>query len=331
MKRLVNDGYEVVEEMLEGYAAANGKYVKIDGEHPRVIVSKVMSEEPRVRIIVGGGAGHEPLFLGYVGKDFADAAVVGNINTSPAPDACYRSVKAVDSGKGSLFLYGNYAGDVMNFDMGAEMALDEDGIRVETVVVTDDVYSSKNKKDRRGVAGDVPVFKVAGSAAAKGYDLDAVKAVTERANDNTYSMGVALSSSTLPVTGKAIFEMAEDEMEVGMGIHGEPGIERSKIKPADEVVDEIMDHILADSGIAKGDKVYVLVNGLGGLPVMDQYVCYRRVNQILNEKGIEIHKAEVGNYATSMDMIGMSVTLLKLDNEIEELLDTPCDTPYYKI
>ncbi|MGO3605023.1 dihydroxyacetone kinase, N-terminal domain [Enterococcus malodoratus] len=331
MKRLVNDGYEVVEEMLEGYAAANGKYVKIDEEHPRVIVSKVMSEEPRVRIIVGGGAGHEPLFLGYVGKDFADAAVVGNINTSPAPDACYRSVKAVDSGKGSLFLYGNYAGDVMNFDMGAEMALDEDGIRVETVVVTDDVYSSKNKKDRRGVAGDVPVFKVAGSAAAKGYDLDAVKAVTERANDNTYSMGVALSSSTLPVTGKAIFEMAEDEMEVGMGIHGEPGIERSKIKPADEVVDEIMDHILADSGIAKGDKVYVLVNGLGGLPVMDQYVCYRRVNQILNEKGIEIHKAEVGNYATSMDMIGMSVTLLKLDNEIEELLDTPCDTPYYKI
>ena len=331
MKRLVNDGYEVVEEMLEGYAAANGKYVKIDEEHPRVIVSKVMSEEPRVRIIVGGGAGHEPLFLGYVGKDFADAAVVGNINTSPAPDACYRSVKAVDSGKGSLFLYGNYAGDVMNFDMGAEMALDEDGIRVETVVVTDDVYSSKNKKDRRGVAGDVPVFKVAGSAAAKGYDLDTVKAVTERANDNTYSMGVALSSSTLPVTGKAIFEMAEDEMEVGMGIHGEPGIERSKIKPADEVVDEIMDHILADSGIAKGDKVYVLVNGLGGLPVMDQYVCYRRVNQILNEKGIEIHKAEVGNYATSMDMIGMSVTLLKLDNEIEELLDTPCDTPYYKI
>ncbi|MGP5431763.1 dihydroxyacetone kinase subunit DhaK [Enterococcus malodoratus] len=331
MKRLVNDGYEVVEEMLEGYAAANGKYVKIDEEHPRVIVSKVMSEEPRVRIIVGGGAGHEPLFLGYVGKDFADAAVVGNINTSPAPDACYRSVKAVDSGKGSLFLYGNYAGDVMNFDMGAEMALDEDGIRVETVVVTDDVYSSKNKKDRRGVAGDVPVFKVAGSAAAKGYDLDAVKAVTERANDNTYSMGVALSSSTLPVTGKAIFEMAEDEMEVGMGIHGEPGIERSKIKPADEVVDEIMDHILADSGIAKGDKVYVLVNGLGGLPVMDQYVCYRRVNQVLNEKGIEIHKAEVGNYATSMDMIGMSVTLLKLDNEIEELLDTPCDTPYYKI
>lgn len=331
MKRLVNDGYEVVEEMLEGYAAANGKYVKLDEEHPRVVVSKVMSEEPRVRIIVGGGAGHEPLFLGYVGKDFADAAVVGNINTSPAPDACYRSVKAVDSGKGSLFLYGNYAGDVMNFDMGAEMALDEDGIRVETVVVTDDVYSSKNKKDRRGVAGDVPVFKVAGSAAAKGYDLDAVKAVTERANDNTYSMGVALSSSTLPVTGKAIFEMAEDEMEVGMGIHGEPGIERSKIKPADEVVDEIMDHILADSGIAKGDKVYVLVNGLGGLPVMDQYVCYRRVNQILNEKGIEIHKAEVGNYATSMDMIGMSVTLLKLDNEIEELLDTPCDTPYYKI
>ncbi|MEO1771517.1 dihydroxyacetone kinase subunit DhaK [Candidatus Enterococcus ferrettii] len=330
MKRLINDGYDVVEEMLEGYEAANNKYVSIDLEN-RVVVSKVMSEEPRVRIIVGGGSGHEPMFLGYVGKDFADAAVVGNVNTSPAPDACYEAVKAVDSGKGCLYLYGNYAGDVMNFDMGAEMALEENGIRVETVTITDDVFSAKEKKDRRGVAGDLPVFKVAGSAAAKGYDLDQVKTVTEKANDNTYSLGVALSSSTLPVTGEPIFQMDEGDMEIGMGIHGEPGIERRKIEKADKIIDELMHYILEDAKITEGDEVYVLINGLGALPVMDQYICYRRVNQILKEKGIRINRTDVGNYATSMDMAGMSVTLVKLDDEIKELLDAPCDTPYYKL
>ncbi|MGX6962664.1 dihydroxyacetone kinase subunit DhaK [Vagococcus xieshaowenii] len=330
MKRLVNDGYQVVEEMLEGYVLANNKYAYLDDENQRVVLSKQMSAEPRVRVIVGGGSGHEPLFLGYVGKDFADAAVVGNINTSPAPDACLRSVQAVDSGKGCIFLYGNYAGDVMNFDMAVEMAAEE-GIRVETVLVTDDVCSAKERENRRGIAGDVPVFKVAGSAAAKGYDLDKVTALTQKANDSTYSMGVALSSSTLPVTGKDIFFMEDGDMEIGMGIHGEPGLERRKIDPADKVVDEIMENILADAKLEQNDEVYVLLNGLGGLPVMDQYICYRRVHQILEEKGIKIHRTDVGNYATSMDMIGMSVTLLKLDDEIKELLDAPCDTPYYKL
>ncbi|MEG1502713.1 MAG: dihydroxyacetone kinase subunit DhaK [Enterococcus sp.] len=330
MKRLINDGYEVVEEMLVGYAAANKNYVELDLEN-RLVVSKMISEEPKVRIIVGGGSGHEPMFLGYVGKDFADAAVVGNINTSPAPDACYAAVKAVDSGKGCLYLYGNYAGDVMNFDMGAEMALEEDGIKVETVTTTDDVYSAKEKKDRRGVAGDLPVFKVAGSAAAKGYDLDKVKEVTEKANNNTYSLGVALSSSTLPVTGEAIFKMEDGDMEIGMGLHGEPGIERRPVEKADTIIDEIMDIILKDSQLESGDEVYVLLNGLGALPLLDQYICYRRVDQVLNEKGIKINRTDVGNFATSMDMVGMSVTLVKLDEEIKELLDAPCNTPYYKI
>lgn len=330
MKRLINDGYEVVEEMLVGYAAANKNYVELDLEN-RLVVSKMISEEPKVRIIVGGGSGHEPMFLGYVGKDFADAAVVGNINTSPAPDACYAAVKAVDSGKGCLYLYGNYAGDVMNFDMGAEMALEEDGIKVETVTTTDDVYSAKEKKDRRGVAGDLPVFKVAGSAAAKGYDLDKVKEVAEKANNNTYSLGVALSSSTLPVTGEAIFKMEDGDMEIGMGLHGEPGIERRPVEKADTIIDEIMDIILKDSQLESGDEVYVLLNGLGALPLLDQYICYRRVDQVLNEKGIKINRTDVGNFATSMDMVGMSVTLVKLDEEIKELLDAPCNTPYYKI
>lgn len=330
MRRLINDGYDAVEEMLEGYTKAHADYVKLDPNDDRVILSNVMSEEPRVRIILGGGTGHEPLFLGYVGKDFADAAVAGNVNTSPSPEPCYNAVKAVDSGKGCLYLYGNYAGDVMNFDMGAEMA-EEDGIRVETVTVKDDIYSSKNFEDRRGVAGDIIVFKVAAGAAAKGLDLDEVKAVAEKANKNTFSMGVALSSATLPVTGKEIFHMEEGDMEIGMGIHGEPGIERSKLKPADEVVDEILGHIFDEAGFSEGEEVQVLVNGLGGLPLMDQYICYRRVDKVLKEKGLKIHKSMVGNYATSMDMIGMSITVVRLDDELKELLDSPCDTPYLKI
>ncbi|WP_409300297.1 dihydroxyacetone kinase subunit DhaK [Peribacillus sp. SCS-155] len=329
MKRLVNDGYDVVEEMLEGYCKANSEYAELLEHDGRVVVSKKRSPESKVGIIIGGGSGHEPLFLGYVGENFADAAVIGNINTSPSPEPCYNAVKAVDTGKGCLYMYGNYAGDVMNFDMGAEMAAD-DGIRVETVLVTDDVYSSKNIEDRRGVAGDVFVFKAAAAAAAKGLDLDQVKEAAIKANNNTRSMGVALSSCTLPITGQQIFEMEDGDMEVGMGIHGEPGVRRAKLEPADKVVDEILGYILEDMGLDTGEEVYVLVNGLGGLPVMDQYICFRRVSQILEEREIKIHKSLVGNYATSMDMVGMSITLVKLDKELKELIDYPCDTPYLK-
>lgn len=330
MKRLINDGYDVVEEMLEGYCLAHSDYVKLKDDCARVIISKKMSKEPRVRIIIGGGSGHEPAFIGYVGKDFADAAAVGNVNTSPSPEYCYEAVKAVDSGKGCLFVYGNYAGDVMNFDMGAEFAA-ADGIRVESVTVTDDIYSSQNIADRRGVAGDVFVFKVAASAAAKGYDLDQVKALTEKANANTYSMGVALSSCTLPVTGEVIFDMEDGEMEVGMGIHGEPGIERTKLEKADIVVSQLIAYLLKDSNIKAGDEVQLLINGLGGLALMDQYICYRKAHQLLTENGICIHKPLVGNYVTSMDMVGISISIIKIDDELKQLLDHPCDAPYFKI
>lgn len=330
MRRLINDGYDVVEEMLEGYCLAHSEYVELKEDCHRVVVSKKISKEPRVRIIIGGGSGHEPAFLGYVGQDFADAAAVGNVNTSPSPEYCYEAVKAVDSGKGCLFVYGNYAGDVMNFDMAVELAADE-GIRVETVTVTDDVYSSKNISDRRGVAGDVFVFKVAASAAAKGYDLDKVKALTQKANANTYSMGVALSSCTLPVTGEPIFEMHDGDMEVGMGIHGEPGIERTKLAKADFVVSQLVDHLLQESKIQSGDEVQLLINGLGGLALMDQYICYRKAHLLLAQKGIKIYKPLVGNYVTSMDMVGMSISLIKLDDELKQLLAHPCDAPYFKI
>lgn len=328
MKRLLNDGYDAVEELLDGYVKAHADVVKM-ADNERVVVRTELSAEPKVGIIFGGGSGHEPLFLGYVGPGLADAAVIGNVNTSPDPMACYDAVTAVDQGEGCLYLYGNYQGDVLNFDMGAEMA-DEDGVRVETVLVTDDVYSAKDKADRRGVAGDVIVLMAACAVANTGADLDAVKAAAEKANDNTYSMGVALSSSTLPVTGKPIFDIGADEMEVGMGIHGEPGIERKKIASADSVMDEILDIVLPDMKLKAGEEVAVLINGLGGLPLMDQYICYRRVHDVLSSKGVSIAKSMVGNYATSMDMIGMGVTLVRLDDELKGWLNASFDTPYLK-
>lgn len=327
MRRLLNDPEHIVEEMLEGYVLAHGKYVKLLENDGRVIVSKAAPVKDKVGIIIGGGSGHEPLFIGYVGEGFADAAVVGNINTSPSPEPCYHAVKAVDSGKGCLFMYGNYAGDVMNFDMAAEMAA-ADGIRVETVLVTDDVCSSPAISRRRGVAGDFFAFKVAAAKAAAGAGLDEVKAMAERANSYTRSMGVALSAATHPATGKIMFEMADGEMEIGMGIHGEPGVKRGKLETADMVVDQIMPFILRDLPFAKGDEVSVLINGLGGLPLMDLHIIYRQVAWILREEGIKIYNSFVGNYATSMDMIGMSITLMKLDGELKSLLDAPCDTPY---
>lgn len=327
IKRLFNDGYDIVEEMLEGYVKAHDD-VKLSETSERVLVKKELSEEPKVGIVIGGGSGHEPLFLGYVGDGFADAAVIGNINTSPAPDAALDSVKQVDQGKGVLFLYGNYQGDVLNFDMAAELAEDE-GIRVETVTITDDVYSSDVVEERRGVAGDIIVMKAAAAAAEAGLDLDQVKAVAEEVNRNTWSLGVALSSSTLPVTGKEIFELEDGKMEIGMGIHGEPGIRRDDIDTADNVTTELMGYILDDSKLQKGDEVVLLVNGLGGLPVMDLYVVNRKVHEILEDKGIKVHDNLVGNYATSMDMVGMSITLTKVDEDTKKYYDAPAKTPYF--
>ena len=334
LKRLFNDPYDIVDEMIEGYAKAHKQYVHMDESEEaqgRVLVSNEVGKKDKVGIVVGGGTGHEPMFLGYVGKDFADAVVMGNINTSPSPDPCYAAARAVDTGKGVVYLYGNYAGDVMNFDMGAEEAEDEDDIVVKSVTVKDDVVSAPKDKieARRGFAGDFIVFKAAGAAAAMGKDIDEVVRIAEKANSVTRSMGVAMSSSTIPAKGGTIFEMEDGDMEIGMGIHGEPGVRRGKIDTADNVVDEIMEPILADLPFEKGDEVYVLVNSLGATPLMDLHVCFRRVQQILDEKGITVYKTLVGPFATSMDMAGMSITLAKLDDELKEMLDYPCDTPYF--
>ena len=328
MRRLVNDPYQIVEEMLEGYCAAFKDKVELIGEMKRVVVSKKAPIKDKVGIIVGGGSGHEPLFLGYVGDGFADAAVIGNINTSPSPEPCYEAVKAVDAGKGCVYLYGNYAGDVLNFDMGAEMAAD-DGIRVETVLVTDDVISAENVEDRRGIAGDFFVFKAAAAKAELGGDIDEVVAAAKKCNANCATMGVAMGAADHPNTGTVMFEMEEGDMEIGMGIHGEPGVKREKARPMDEVVDEILDVLIPELNLKEGDEVYVLANSLGATPLMDLMVGFRRVAEVLGEKGIKIYKTLAGPYASTMNMPGFSFTLLKLDDELKELMDYPTDAPYF--
>ena len=328
MRRLINDPYDIVEEMLEGYCRAFGDHVKLLENDERVVVSKKAPKKDKVGVIVGGGSGHEPLFLGYVGEGFADAAVIGNINTSPSPEPCYNSVKAVDAGKGCIYLYGNYAGDVMNFDIGAEMAA-EDGIRVETVLVTDDVISSSNVADRRGIAGDFFVFKAAAAAADEGANLDGVVAAAKKANGNCATMGVALGAAEHPTTGKEMFEMASGDMEIGMGIHGEPGVRRGKTEPADAVVTEIMDVLVPELKLGKGDEVCVLVNSLGATPMMDLFVAFRKVSLILEDLGVKVHKTFIGTYASTMNMPGTSVTLLKVDDELKRLVDYPTNAPYF--
>lgn len=328
MRRLINDPYQIVEEMLAGYTRAFENKVKLIGEMGRVVVSKNAPKKDKVGVIVGGGSGHEPLFLGYVGDGFADAAVIGNINTSPSPEPCYEAVKAVDAGKGCIYLYGNYAGDVLNFDMGAEMAAD-DGIRVETVLVTDDVISAENVEDRRGIAGDFFVFKAAAGKAELGGDLDEVVAAAKKANDNCATMGVAMGAADHPNTGHAMFDMEDGDMEIGMGIHGEPGVKREKARSMDEVVDEIAGVLIPELKLKAGDEVYVLCNSLGAIPLMDLMVGFRRLAEILDEKGVKIYKTLAGTYASTMNMPGFSFTLLKLDDELKTLMDYPTDAPYF--
>lgn len=329
MRRLINNGKDVVQEWTEGYASAFKDYVEIDPDNPSVILGKNIADK-RVKIIIGGGSGHEPLFPGYIGKNLADASVAGNVNTSPSPQAVYEAIQKVDTGEGVLLLYGNYSGDCMNFDMAAEMAEDE-GHKVKSLPITDDVFSSDKFEERRGVAGDLIVIKAASAAAAQNKSLEEVLEAAKSANKNTHSMGMALSSETNPLTGKEIFEMNDGDMEIGMGIHGEPGIRREKLKPADEVVEEMMEYILNDIDFDEKAEIVVILNGLGGLPMMDQFICYRKVSQILDEKNVTVHRSLVGNYATSMDMIGMSITITMLNNELKEQLDFSCDAPFLRI
>ncbi|APO72441.1 dihydroxyacetone kinase subunit DhaK [Rhizobium mongolense] len=325
-KKLINSGANVVDEMLQGVLAAHPDHLYAAEDMPRAIIAKNGPRKGKVGLVIGGGSGHEPTFLGFVGKGLADAAAVGNVFASPPPDPIIASAKAVDGGAGVLFMYGNYAGDVMNFDMAAEMlALDD--IEVRTVLTTDDVASAPSDQmhKRRGVAGNVFIFKAAGAACDLLYSLDDVERAARHANSRTYTMGVALSPCSLPQTLRPNFLIGEDEMEIGMGIHGEPGVARGPLKTADEVTDELMDSILREMNASPGDRVAVLVNSLGSTPMMELYIMMRRVKSRLDDTGLVIHTSLVGNYCTSLEMAGASITVMHLDGELQRLIDHPCD------
>jgi dihydroxyacetone kinase-like protein len=332
MKKLLNDPENFVDEMLEGLLSAHPDMLKAGSDDRRALVRADAPLDGRVGIVTGGGSGHLPLFLGYVGDGLLDSCAVGNVFAGPRMDDCIEAMRAADGGAGVLQLYGNYGGDRMNFDMAAEM-LELDGMSVASVRVADDVASAPaaQREKRRGVAGLVLVYKVAGAKAAGGANLEAVAALARKANDACRSIGVALSPCVVPESGKASFAIGEDEVEFGMGIHGEPGIWRGALKSADALADEMLAHLLPELAPARGDRVAVLVNSLGATPVEELYILFRRVAAALAAQGVTIVRPLVGRYATSMEMAGASLSVMKLDAELEALLAAPADCPFWSV
>ncbi|MDF3003995.1 MAG: dihydroxyacetone kinase, DhaK subunit [Oscillospiraceae bacterium] len=326
MKKIINLPANVVDEMLEGLTLAYPQYVRrLDGYN---VIVRADAPNDKVALISGGGSGHEPSHAGWVGEGMLDAAVAGAVFTSPTPDQIYEAIKAVDGGKGVLLVVKNYTGDVLNFEMAAEMAW-ADGIEVAQVVVNDDVAveNSTWTSGRRGIAGTVLVHKIAGAKAQTGATLEEVKAVAEKAIANVRSMGMSISPCTVPEAGKPSFELTENEMEIGLGIHGEPGTHREALRPADEITDILLEKIFADLPLENGDETAVMINGLGATPLMELFVINRRVGHVFAEKGIKIVKTFVGNFMTSLEMGGFSISVLKLDGEMKELLLARADTP----
>ena len=326
LKKLINDPFDAVDEMLDGFVAAHADVVRRAG--PRVVARRDTAAA-KVGLVVGGGSGHEPAFAGYVGLGLADAAALGNVFAAPGPDVCLEAIRAASSGRGVLLAYGNYAGDVLNFDLAADLAAAE-GIECRTVRVSDDVASAPwaERERRRGIAGDVFVFKIAGATAEAGHDLEAVERLAARANDACASIGVALSPCEVPGAGRPTFEIGPDEIEIGMGVHGEAGIQRGRLEPADAVVDRMVDAILVDwaaTGRAPGE-VALLVNGLGATPYLDLYILYRAARRRFEAAGCTVTRSLVGEYVTSLEMAGASISVLRLDDELRPLLDAPART-----
>jgi dihydroxyacetone kinase-like protein len=328
MQKILNGAEPFVDEMLDGILAAHADQLRRPS--PRAVVRADAPVEGKVGIATGGGSGHLPVFMGYVGRGLIDGAAIGNVFASPSSDDMLDVTRAVSAGRGVLYLYGNYGGDRLNFDLAAELAADE-GIEVRTVLGADDVASAPPERagTRRGIAGIFFMYKVAGAAAAAGASLDEVVAVTERAAAGTRTMGVALSPCTIPAAGVPTFELPVGQMEIGMGIHGEPGVRRGPLATADEIADELTRAILDDLPYRRGDEVAVLVNGLGATPKEELYILYRGVSRVLADEGITVHRVWVGEFATSLEMAGASVTLLRLDDELRRLVDAPAETPFY--
>lgn len=329
MKKIINNPTDVVSEALMGMQAAYPD--KLVYTPKMEVISRKEKKTDKVAIISGGGAGHEPLHAGFVGKGMLDAAISGNVFSSPSPDRIGSAIEQVSCGKGVLMVIKNYSGDIMNFGLSADLA-EMDDIEVAQVIVKDDVAVPDREEGtgRRGIAGTVFVHKIAGAKAEQGASLAEVKEAAEKAVRNIRTMGVAMTPCTLPAVGKPGFQIADDEIEIGMGIHGEKGIETTKIKTAKEIAEILVGRILNDYDYS-GSEVAVLVNGLGGTPLMELYILNMEVQKLLEEKGIKAYRTFVGNYCTAIDMTGASVTLMKLDDELKELLDAPCDTPALKI
>lgn len=329
MKKIINNPTDVVSEALMGMQAAYPD--KLVYTPKMEVISRKEKKTDKVAVISGGGAGHEPLHAGFVGKGMLDAAISGNVFSSPSPDRIGSAIEQVSCGKGVLMVIKNYSGDIMNFGLSADLA-EMDDIEIAQVIVKDDVAVPDREEGtgRRGIAGTVFVHKIAGAKAEQGASLAEVKAAAEKAVRNIRTMGVAMTPCILPAVGKPGFQIADDEIEIGMGIHGEQGVETTKIKSAKEIAEILVGRILDDYDYS-GSEVAVLVNGLGGTPLMELYILNLEVQKILEEKGIKAYRTFVGNYCTSIDMTGASVTLMKLDDELKELLDAPCDTPALKI
>jgi dihydroxyacetone kinase-like protein len=325
MKKFVNDPLQYVPEMLEGIALANPDTLRYVPEY-NLIMRSDSPRDDKVSIIQGSGSGHEPAHVLTVGKGMLDGACPGDVFAAPPMDYVYETTKLLASPKGVLLLVNNYTGDKMAFDMAQEMSL-ADGVTVKTLFIDDDVsvQDSTYTVGRRGVAGNFFVMKAVGAAAEAGADLDEVVRIGEKVNSVTRTMGLALTACTPPAKGSPLFELGDDEIEIGVGIHGEPGRRRAKIEPADALIDELLEPVLADLPYASGDRVALMINGLGGTPISELYIAYRHAHKVLEERGITVARSYVGEYCTSLDMAGASVTLVKLDDEIESLLAAPAE------
>ncbi len=330
MKKLINDPRNVVQELIEGFVLANEHAVYKLPQH-NAVVRRGAPIKGKVGIVIGGGAGHEPLFLEYIGRGMADAEAHGQIFAAPSPTIVLEAIKAVDAGAGVVLLYNNYAGDVLNFDMAQEKALAQ-GIDVRTVLVNDEIASAPRGQEaqRRGTTSDHIIIKIAGAAAENMLPLEDVLRVTRKAIEGSRSFGVALSSCTLPATGKEIFDLPDDAMELGMGLHGEPGLERTPLLSADQTTERIVHRIVEDLPYTSGEEIVLIVNGYGATTRMELFIVNRKVRAMLAPLGIRVHGTEVGEFCTSQEMKGVSVTFVRLDEELKSLYDQPCDSPFYK-
>ncbi len=329
MKKIINQPDDFVDESIKGLVISYPEIYKLSSETNKVMM-RANKANNKVGLVSGGGSGHLPLFTGYIGNGLLDSCAIGNVFASPSVDEISTAIKSADSGKGVLCIYGNYGGDVMNFDMASEM-LEMENIKVESIVVADDVASAsyEEKEKRRGVTGMLYVFKTTGAIADTGADFEDVKRIALKTNENIRTMGIALTPTILPQAGKPTFEIGNDEMEIGMGIHGEPGIRRGKLKSANEITEELSEKLLKDIDLSKGDKVSILINSLGATPHEELFIVANKFNNILKDNGIINSKSYVGRYATSMEMAGMSISILKLDDELEKLLLAKANCPFW--